>query len=141
MPVVAGAVRHERYEVVAVVGRGSGGTVVRALDRRHGREVALKLRPVRGDAGDMDHFLAEAGTLLSLRPHPGLPLARDDFFEGGHHVPVVDWVRGVDLGEVVRPATRRFTARVTTPGRQRTSAAVVADAPVSRVGAVEVRVV
>ena len=39
---------HGRYEVVAVVGRGGEGTLVRAVDRRHGRDVALKLRRVPG---------------------------------------------------------------------------------------------
>ena len=37
---------HGRYEVLAVVGRGGEGTLVRAVDRRHSRDVALKLRRV-----------------------------------------------------------------------------------------------
>ena len=39
----------ERYEPLDVVGRGGEGEVVRALDHLHGRQVALKMRPV-GDA-------------------------------------------------------------------------------------------
>ncbi len=46
-------------------------------------------------------MLVESRTLLSLKPHPGLPLARDDFFEGDRHVLVMDWVDGVDLAAVL----------------------------------------
>ena len=77
---------HSRYEVLAVIGRGGEGTLVRAVDRRHQRDVALKLRSMSNDPRDAERLLVEARTLLSLEPHSGLPLARDDFFEGGHHV-------------------------------------------------------
>jgi serine/threonine protein kinase len=92
---------HGRYEVLAVVGRGGEGTLVRAVDRRHSRDVALKVRRVPGDPRDAERLLTEARTLLSLHPHPNLPLARDDFFEGERHVLVMDWVDGVDLGAVL----------------------------------------
>jgi WD40 repeat protein len=92
---------HGRYEVVAVVGRGGEGTLARAVDRRHQRDVALKLRRVPDDPRDAERLLIEARTLLSVRPHPGLPLARDDFFQGDLHVLVMDWVDGVDLGAVL----------------------------------------
>jgi hypothetical protein len=48
---------HSRYEVVAVVGRGGEGTLVRAVDRRHGRDVALKLRRVPADPRDADRLM------------------------------------------------------------------------------------
>ena len=83
------------------MGRGGEGTLVRAVDRRHGRDVALKVRRVPSDPRDAERMLAESRTLLSLRPHAGLPLARDDFFEGDRHVLVMDWVDGIDLGEVL----------------------------------------
>ncbi len=92
---------HGRYEVLAVVGRGGEGTLVRAVDRRHGRDVALKLRRVPGDPRDAERLLVESRTLLSLRPHSGLPLARDDFFEDDRHVLVMDWVEGIDLWAVL----------------------------------------
>jgi WD40 repeat protein len=98
---VASALLHGRYEVIAVVGRGGEGTLVRAVDRRHGRDVALKLRHVPVDPRDAERLLVESRTLLSLHPHPGLPLARDDFFEGDRHALVMDWVEGVDLAAVL----------------------------------------
>jgi WD40 repeat protein/class 3 adenylate cyclase len=92
---------HGRYEVLAVIGRGGEGTLVRAVDRRHGRDVALKLRRVPSDPRDAERLLLESRTLLSLHPHPGLPLARDDFFEDDRHALVMDWVEGVDLAAVL----------------------------------------
>src|SRR6478752_10893239 len=92
---------HGRYEVIAVVGRGGEGTVARAVDRRHGRDVALKMRQVPADPRDADQLLAEARTLLALPPHPCLPVLRDDFFEGDRHILVMDWVDGIDLGQVL----------------------------------------
>ena len=67
------AVLHDRYEVVAVVGRGGEGTLVRAVDLRHGRDVALKVRRTPDDPRDADRLLVESRTLLSLHPHQGLP--------------------------------------------------------------------
>jgi class 3 adenylate cyclase/WD40 repeat protein len=98
---VTASLLHGRYEVLAVVGRGGEGTLVRAVDRRHGRDVALKLRRVPEDPRDADRLLVEARTLLQLHPHPGLPLARDDFFEDDRHALVMDWVDGVDLGALL----------------------------------------
>src|SRR5262245_47214171 len=98
---VTPALLHGRYEVLAIIGRGGEGTLVRAVDRRHGRDVALKLRRVPGDPREAERLLIESRTLLSLRPHPGLPLARDDFFEGNRHALVMDWVEGVDLAAVL----------------------------------------
>src|SRR5262245_62093872 len=98
---VTPALLHGRYEVLAIIGRGGEGTLVRAVDRRHNRDVALKLRRVPDDPREAERLLTESRTLLSLRPHPGLPLARDDFFEGDRHFLVMDWVEGVDLEAVV----------------------------------------
>ncbi len=92
---------NDRYDVLEVVGRGGEGTVLRAMDRRHHRLVALKRRRLPVDDGEAERFMLEARTLLSLPPYPGLPLARDDFFEDDHHYLVLDWVEGVDLASFV----------------------------------------
>ena len=86
----------ERYEVVGMVGAGGEATVVKALDRRHDRLVALKIRRVRDDAS-REALLAEARVLLSLPPHPALPLMREDFFDRDDYVVAMDWVEGTDL--------------------------------------------
>jgi WD40 repeat protein/tRNA A-37 threonylcarbamoyl transferase component Bud32 len=92
---VTGLLR-ERYEPLEVVGRGGEGEVIRALDHLHDRHVALKVRPVRGDAS-RTLLLSEARMLLSLSPHPGLPLVREDFFVDGRYVIAMDWIEGRDL--------------------------------------------
>jgi serine/threonine protein kinase len=90
----------ERYQPLEVVGQGGEATVVKAVDTRHERLVALKVRVV-SPGGSVDDLLAETRALLSLPPHPGLAHARDDFFDGGRHVLVLDWVDGVDLARLL----------------------------------------
>ena len=99
---LASSLLHGRYEVVEVVGAGGQGTLVRAVDRRHDRPVALKVRRLPPAAEAADRLLLEARTLLSLVPHPSLPVVRDDFFEGDRHVLVLDWIDGIDLDRVLR---------------------------------------
>ncbi len=89
-----------RYESLEVVGRGGEATVLKAIDTRHERLVALKVRVVPHN-GASDSLLAEARSLLTLPPHPGLAHARDDLFDGGRHVLVLDWVEGVNLARVL----------------------------------------
>ena len=86
----------ERYEPLEVVGRGGEGEVIRALDHLHDRQVALKVRSVADDAS-RSHLLSEARLLLSLSPHPGLPLVREDFFVDERYVIAMDWIEGTDL--------------------------------------------
>ena len=86
----------ERYEPVEVVGRGGEGEVIRALDHLHARQVALKVRAV-ADEASRTQMLSEARLLLSLSPHPGLPLVREDFLVGERYVIAMDWIEGMDL--------------------------------------------
>jgi WD40 repeat protein/class 3 adenylate cyclase len=90
----------DRYEPLEVVGRGGEATVLKAVDTRHERLVALKVRVVPS-AGSSDELLTEARALLSLPPHPGLAHARDDLFDDGRHVLVLDWVEGVNLSRLL----------------------------------------
>ena len=90
----------ERYEVLATAGSGGEAQIVKALDRQHGRFVALKIRPVRDEAARED-LLGEARVLLALPPHPALPLVREDFFDRDDYVVAMDWVEGIDLARLL----------------------------------------
>src|SRR3954467_5706030 len=95
----------ERYEVLTTVGSGGEAQIVKALDRQHGRVVALKIRPVRDEAA-CEELLGEARVLLSLAPPPALPLVREDFFDRGDYVVAMDWVEGTDLATLLRDRGR-----------------------------------
>jgi WD40 repeat protein/class 3 adenylate cyclase/tRNA A-37 threonylcarbamoyl transferase component Bud32 len=91
---------NDRYECLETLGAGGEARVVKALDRRHGRFVALKIRPFL-DGHAREELLGEARILLAISPHPALPLVREDFFENGTYVVAMDWVDGIDLGTLL----------------------------------------
>ena len=95
----------ERYEILETLGAGGEARVVKALDRRHGRLVALKIRPVR-DGQERDDLLNEARILLAIPPHPALPLLREDFFDDDDYVVAMDWVDGTDLARLLQDRGR-----------------------------------
>jgi class 3 adenylate cyclase/tetratricopeptide (TPR) repeat protein len=91
----------ERYELKERLGGGAQGTVWRAFDQQHRRDVALKVRAA-GKGADREALLTEARTLFELHPHAGLPLVREDFFDGEHYFLVMDWVAGQSLADILR---------------------------------------
>jgi len=99
-PLVDGRMLHGRYEVLETLGVGGEARVVRALDHRHERPVALKIRRVRDGEG-RESLLREARLLLGLQPHPALPLVREDFFVDDEYVVAMDWVDGTDLARIL----------------------------------------
>ena len=90
-----------RYEVLRTVSDGRRAKVLQAIDRVHDRLVALKVFPV-SDL-DRDELLTEARALMSIAPHPALPVVRGDFFtdDGHHYVLVMNWIDGTDLQQVL----------------------------------------
>jgi len=97
---VTGEILADRYELLATVSRGGQASVLRAIDRRHDRAVALKVYQCP-DQLRREALLAEARVLLGLSPHPGLPMLRDDFFVDDRYVIVMDWVDGKDFGRIL----------------------------------------
>ena len=86
----------DRYDIIGVVGRGAEAEVLHAVDRQLDRDVAMKVRIVNSGT-ERDALLREARVLLSVRPHPNLPLVREDFFEGDRYFIVMDWIDGQSL--------------------------------------------
>src|SRR5215207_834196 len=99
-PLVEGRLLHGRYELLETLGVGGQARVVRALDHRHERPVALKIRRVRDDEA-RESLLREARLLLGLQSHPALPLVREDFFVEDEYVVAMDWVPGTDLARIL----------------------------------------
>jgi serine/threonine protein kinase len=95
---LAGLVR-DRYELGERLGGGGQGDVFKAYDHQHERPVAIKVRRWASEE-ERRTLLREAKMLLTLTPHPGLPLVRDDFFDGDRYYIVMEWVEGVTLDHV-----------------------------------------
>lgn len=106
-------VLHERYEIVALIGRGGMGAVFEARDRRlPGRRCAVKEIHLPLDlspavtAQVREQFRREARTLARL-DHPNLPKVSDYFSTGKRDYLVMDYVPGRDLHHIVQETTRQ----------------------------------
>jgi hypothetical protein len=89
-----------RYEVLRTISEGRA-TVCQALDRQLEKPVALKIYPYAND-DERAALLAETRAVVSITPHPALPVVRGDFETGdGRYVVVMDWIDGVDLEHVL----------------------------------------
>ncbi len=91
------------YEVQALAGRGAMGAVYRAVQRKLGRPVAIKLLPAELATRDgvEARFEREARALAQLN-HPGI-VALHDFGRtaGGHLFIVMECVDGTDLSRLI----------------------------------------
>src|SRR6188474_1026061 len=94
-------VRDGRYGVVGVLGSGSQGETLAAVDKRVGRLVAIKRFTIRGAKSWKDVELAEreARVLASLS-HPGLPRYIEHFEENGELFLVTEKIEGESLAAV-----------------------------------------
>jgi serine/threonine protein kinase len=93
-----------RFEVEAVLGRGRYGTVVRALDRKQGRRVALKV-PHEADAQSLLAIKREFRVLAGVS-HPNLVAFHEVFVGPNEWFFSTELVRGMDVVQWIE-ATRR----------------------------------
>jgi hypothetical protein len=98
----AGSMLADRYEIYARVGAGQSGVVYRALDRRHGEIVALKLLGPAAIAGaeHANHIkeLLRAGARVQ---HANVARIRDvGQVDGVTHI-ASDYVRGISLKDAL----------------------------------------
>jgi serine/threonine protein kinase len=120
----SGALLHDRYRIVSLIGQGGMGAVYLCQDvRLPGRSCAVKeirlplgLSPDsgKGESGQGEkavraQFHREASTLARL-DHPNLPKVSDFFSVEDRDYLVMDYVPGTDLLEVVREARRKGRA-------------------------------
>jgi serine/threonine protein kinase len=95
---VLGLTLNGRYRIVDAISSGAMGAVYRAEDTETGTEVALK----QSISPDHDQrFEAEARLMASLQ-HPRVVRIVDHFSAGGGQYLVMDLVRGVDLGALIK---------------------------------------
>ncbi|MGK4001884.1 serine/threonine-protein kinase [Sorangium sp. So ce1036] len=97
------ALRDGRYVVTRALGEGAQGHTLEAVDKRHGKLVAIKRFQIRGAASWKGVELAEreARVLASLS-HPSLPAYLDHFEEGGALFLVMEKIDGESLGAMRR---------------------------------------
>jgi eukaryotic-like serine/threonine-protein kinase len=92
-----------RYELRERIGQGGGSTVYRALDRRLGRDVAVKVlrAQLASDPTFVERFRREARAAASLS-HPNIVSVHDwAEADGSYHI-VMELVRGDDLKTAIR---------------------------------------
>jgi tRNA A-37 threonylcarbamoyl transferase component Bud32 len=120
-PDLAAAVA-DRYELRHVLGRGGMATVYRAWDRKHQREVALKvLRPDLAASIGSERFLKEIQIAARLN-HPHILALYDSGEAGGFLYYVMPCIEGGSLRQRIEQAGRME------PGEALAIAAPVADA-------------
>ncbi|MHC4392750.1 MAG: serine/threonine-protein kinase, partial [Planctomycetota bacterium] len=110
---VAGQPGLARYQARAELGRGGMGVVLRALDTRLNREVALKV--IRADRGNLasrvQRFLQE-GRMLAALDHKGIVRV----FEAGRHqrrvFMAMELVKGESLRDLARSGRLKLGAAV-----------------------------
>jgi serine/threonine protein kinase len=95
----------ERYELQELIGRGGMATIYRALDRRIGRRVAIKvLRDTySSDVKFVTRFQREAQA-ASMLTHPNIVQVYDYGQAGDSYYIVMEYVSGVDLRRYMRSA-------------------------------------
>ncbi len=87
-----------RYEITSELGRGGGGTVYLATDRRIGRRVALKVLHVRGEEAAREHLFCEARIAATLR-HPNVITIYD--LDEALNMAVMEYCPGGTLASVL----------------------------------------
>ncbi len=111
MPLQAGQVVHNRYQIQSQLGQGGMGAVYLAHDMVLDHRTAVKeMRPAPDLAevtleGLREQFKREARVLAGLN-HPNLPRVTDYFTEGGNAYLVMDYVEGQSLEDVLRAQGR-----------------------------------
>ena len=91
-----------QYRIVAQVGRGTAGTVYKAIDESLNREVAIKvLNPDLAGTEVMKRFRTEATALARLN-HPAIATIHELFRSGGDLLMVMEFVRGETLEHLSR---------------------------------------
>ncbi len=92
----------DRYEVDDLpLGRGGMGAVHRGLDRRLGRQVAIKLLRLPGGDEELEERFAREARILATLDHPGAPTLYDFGAHDDRLFQVMQFVEGVTLDDLL----------------------------------------
>ena len=120
----------ERFELGELIGQGGMGRVFRAVDRRGGPPVALKLlRQGEVEPHEAQRFVREAQVLAGLR-HPGIVgYVAHGLSDAGAPWLAMEWLEGEVLDQRMEGDRLLITARVNDVlvGRLRRAGAEVTD--------------
>jgi serine/threonine protein kinase len=95
--------RAGRYAIIGELGAGSQAETLDAIDKQHGRAVAIKRFQVRGAKSWKDVELAEReARVLSTLSHPNLPVYIEHFEEDGALYLVMEKIEGETLSALRR---------------------------------------
>ena len=99
----AEALLNQRYELVAQQGSGGMSVIYKALDRRLGRMVAIKiLRPsLTKDPAFLEKFRQEARS-VAMMSHPNIVTVHDVGSDGSTHYIVMEMIDGQDLKKIIK---------------------------------------
>lgn len=93
--------RAGRYVITGVLGAGSQGETLDAVDKKEGRAVAIKRFQVRGARSWKDVELAEReARVLATLAHPNLPVYVEHFEEAGALYLVMEKIEGETLASL-----------------------------------------
>lgn len=103
---------HDRYEIHDKIGQGGMGTVSVALDRRLGREVALKQVSVDASSSKAQQRLAHEAEITAWLEHPNIVPVYDAGVErDGAHFYTMRLVRGRSFREAIEESRAQVDER------------------------------
>ncbi len=89
-----------RFQILRHIATGGEAEVSLARDLELGLDVVVKTRRIT-DGVDLGRLRREAGTLMRIVAHPGLPMVRSDLVDGDRYCLISDFVDGNNLGTLV----------------------------------------
>ncbi len=89
-----------RFQIGELIATGGEAQVYVAHDLELDLSVVIKTRQVV-DSDDLNRLRREAGMLMRIVPHRGIPMVRSDLVDGDRYYMISDFVAGNDLHSVV----------------------------------------
>ena len=89
-----------RFQIVRLLATGGEAEVSMARDLELDLDVVVKARRII-DGDDLGRLRREAGMLMRIVAHPGLPMVRSDLVDGDRYCLISDYIAGNDLRTLV----------------------------------------